>query len=97
MQMRYFDVYNGFAAIGGISLMIFCFAAIVMLQCEAGNATRYRVVFEPYLNLLLSIVHSVQSFCQIGSELQKTRVARTSLLGNEIEKTTYVASVVALT
>jgi len=47
--MRYFDVYNGFAAIGGISLMIFFFAAIVMLQCEAGNTTRS---IRPLVNVL---------------------------------------------
>ncbi len=37
MQMKYFDVFNGFAAIGGISLMIYFFVAIAMLQCEAGK------------------------------------------------------------
>jgi hypothetical protein len=43
MQIGYFDVFNGFAAIGGISLMIYFFVSIAMLQCEAGKTTRYRV------------------------------------------------------
>ncbi len=42
LQMDYFDVYNGFAAIGGISLMVFWFVALAMLQCEAGTDKRYR-------------------------------------------------------
>ena len=33
-QVSYFDVYNGFAAIGGIALMIYVVAATVMLQCD---------------------------------------------------------------
>jgi hypothetical protein len=40
LQARYFDVYNGFAVIGGITLMVYCFVAIVMLQCQ-GNTKRY--------------------------------------------------------
>ncbi len=34
VQTSYFDTNNGFTVIGGITLMVYFFVAIVMLQCD---------------------------------------------------------------
>ncbi len=39
-QMGYFDTYNGFVVVGGISLMVYCFVAVVMLQCDKDSRSK---------------------------------------------------------
>lgn len=56
LQVDYFDVYNGFAAIGGISLMICWFVGLAMLLCEAGTNTRYPVVLKPHCLGVFAVV-----------------------------------------
>ncbi len=33
-QSSYFGTYNGFAVVGGITLMVYFFVAVAMLQCD---------------------------------------------------------------